>query len=248
MVVSTNSSPIAFAIWRNHKKIISVILLYVENGYRRMGIGSLLLNIMQKYFGDQKAVMEYSDSSYNLPIMNKFFSTNCYKPCFEAVKYHIDYIDLYKLVNNRVRYINASNIIVKKYSCLNYCEIDQLKKDTSTPEELHPYFSPKNLYTNTCSLYISSSNIIQGWCIADNNTADKVFIHSLYVLPQFRNRMLGLLMLNHLMCKFSNSNNVSKVVFYINAQNRKALSILESLESRKWIKTSKSYSYIVELN
>lgn len=243
---------VALAVWRNNKEIniISIILLYVRNDYRRKGIGSMLVRVITKYFCNKKVIMEYSDLSYNLSIMNTFLKSNGYTPFLETVKYHIDYIGFHKLINNRVRHSDASDIIIKNYSCLNCCEIEQLRKDTSTPKELHPYISPENLYTNACSLYISRKNIIQGWCIADNNKADKVFIHSLYVLPQYRNKMLGPLMLNHLMCKFSTSksNNVNKVVFYINAQNRKALSILESLVSRKGIKTNKSYNYIVEFN
>lgn len=44
------------------------------------------------------------------------------------------------------------------------------------------------------------------------------------------------------------NNNVNQLAFFVNSQNRKVLSVLELIESRKGIKTSKSYNYIVEFN
>ncbi|CCY36517.1 unknown [Alistipes sp. CAG:831] len=248
LVISSESIPIAIAIWRENKKIISVILLYVENNYRRKGIGSLLLKVMKMHFGNQKAIMEYSDNSYNLTIMNKFFSTNGYRPRIEAIQYCVDFIGLYNIIKNKVKCLNEPNVLIKKHCHLSNYEIEQLKKEESTYNELYPYFLPKTIYTNDCSFYLSDGNIVHGWCIADNKEANKLFIHALFIKPQYRNKKYGLIILKHLLHKFSMNNNVNQLAFFVNSQNRKVLSVLELIESRKGIKTSKSYNYIVEFN
>lgn len=130
---------------------------------------------------------------------------------------------------------SSLNYDFKTYSQLDEAERSKVRSYGEAEEYRHLYPSCyENIYDNDFSVYLFYRNKMCGWCIADCNGPQEMFIYSVFIAPHHRKYNAGIHLLKYV--TFGNHHgtieDIETVSFCLLSGNMKAINILDTFSEK----------------